>query len=324
MSGHADCCRGHPARRGARARGALPAARARGARARRGRSRVAAERGARHRGRVGLRQVDARRTLLGLQPPTAGELRFEGAPLERAGSASCGAGCGWSSRTLPVAQPRMRVSELVQDPLRMRGMRPQRPRAPRRECARGRGPGAGRALLGRLSPRALGRAAAAGGDRERPRAGALGPRLRRARLRARRLGARAGAAPAALAAPLARPRAAPDHARHRARLGALRPRRRHVPRPHRRAGLGRRRARAATAPVHAGAHRGRSDTRPRPPGRAAMLKGEVPDAAQVPSGCRFHPRCPRARERCSFEDVPLRPSGAAGQTAACWYPGPEE
>jgi peptide/nickel transport system ATP-binding protein len=65
-------------------------------------------------------------------------------------------------------------------------------------------------------------------------------------------------------------------------------------------------------------------TRPRPPGRAAILTGEVPDAAQVPSGCRFHPRCPRARERCSFEDVPLRPSGAAGQTAACWYPGPEE
>ena len=44
---------------------------------------------------------------------------------------------------------------------------------------------------------------------------------------------------------------------------------------------------------------------------------------RIPAGCRFHPRCPRARERCAAEDVALRPSGAAGQTAACWYPGPE-
>jgi oligopeptide/dipeptide ABC transporter ATP-binding protein len=64
-------------------------------------------------------------------------------------------------------------------------------------------------------------------------------------------------------------------------------------------------------------------TRPRPAGRAAILAGDVPDASRVPSGCRFHPRCPRARERCDAEDVALRPSGAAGQTAACWYPGPE-
>jgi peptide/nickel transport system ATP-binding protein len=64
-------------------------------------------------------------------------------------------------------------------------------------------------------------------------------------------------------------------------------------------------------------------TRPRQAVRSAILSGEVPDASQLPSGCRFHPRCPRARERCSVEDVALRPSGAAGQTAACWYPGPE-
>ena len=40
-------------------------------------------------------------------------------------------------------------------------------------------------------------------------------------------------------------------------------------------------------------------TRPRSNGRAAILTGEVPDASQVPAGCRFHPRCPRARERCA-------------------------
>jgi oligopeptide/dipeptide ABC transporter ATP-binding protein len=62
-------------------------------------------------------------------------------------------------------------------------------------------------------------------------------------------------------------------------------------------------------------------TRPRPAGRSAILEGELPDAARIPSGCRFHPRCERARERCAEEDVALRPSGAPGQTAACWYPG---
>ena len=64
-------------------------------------------------------------------------------------------------------------------------------------------------------------------------------------------------------------------------------------------------------------------TRPRPAGRAAILGGDVPDASRIPGGCRFHPRCTRARERCAAEDVALRPSGAAGQTAACWYPGPD-
>jgi oligopeptide/dipeptide ABC transporter ATP-binding protein len=63
-------------------------------------------------------------------------------------------------------------------------------------------------------------------------------------------------------------------------------------------------------------------TRPRPAyNGSALLQGEAPDASRIPGGCRFHPRCPRARERCSAEDVGLRPSGAAGQTAACWYPG---
>ena len=64
-------------------------------------------------------------------------------------------------------------------------------------------------------------------------------------------------------------------------------------------------------------------TRPRLNGRPAILAGEVPDASRIPTGCRFHPRCPRARERCADVDVALRPSGAPGQTAACWYPGPE-
>ena len=65
-------------------------------------------------------------------------------------------------------------------------------------------------------------------------------------------------------------------------------------------------------------------TRLRPAGRAAVLNGEVADTSRLPGGCRFHPRCPRARERCADEDVAPRPSGAAGQTAACWYPGVDQ
>ncbi|UCE97009.1 MAG: ATP-binding cassette domain-containing protein [Candidatus Bathyarchaeota archaeon] len=32
------------------------------------------------------------------------------------------------------------------------------------------------------------------------------------------------------------------------------------------------------------------------------LKGEVPSAIQIPSGCRFHPRCEYATERCKIEE----------------------
>ncbi len=47
-----------------------------------------------------------------------------------------------------------------------------------------------------------------------------------------------------------------------------------------------------------------------------VLKGEVPSAANVPSGCRFHTRCPQATERCSVEDPVLREC-APGHFCAC-------
>lgn len=36
------------------------------------------------------------------------------------------------------------------------------------------------------------------------------------------------------------------------------------------------------------------------------LKGEVPSAINIPLGCRFHPRCPKAFDRCPLEDPVLR------------------
>lgn len=38
----------------------------------------------------------------------------------------------------------------------------------------------------------------------------------------------------------------------------------------------------------------------------SVLRGEVPDATQIPNGCRFHPRCPVAEERCLSVDPKLR------------------
>ncbi|HEY2778909.1 MAG TPA: ABC transporter ATP-binding protein [Gaiellaceae bacterium] len=47
------------------------------------------------------------------------------------------------------------------------------------------------------------------------------------------------------------------------------------------------------------------------------LPGEVPDPSRPPSGCRFHPRCPYAFDRCLTEEPPLI-GLAGGRDAACW------
>ena len=50
--------------------------------------------------------------------------------------------------------------------------------------------------------------------------------------------------------------------------------------------------------------------------RPQVLAGETPDPARIPSGCRFHPRCPVAIERCRTDDPALIPIGE-DHAAAC-------
>jgi len=64
---------------------------------------------------------------------------------------------------------------------------------------------------------------------------------------------------------------------------------------------------------------GERDTRKLP-------RGDLPDPSGLPSGCRFHPRCPKRFEPCDRVDPALCPAGGEGQMAACLLyggiPGP--
>ncbi|MCL4745886.1 MAG: dipeptide ABC transporter ATP-binding protein [Burkholderiaceae bacterium] len=51
-------------------------------------------------------------------------------------------------------------------------------------------------------------------------------------------------------------------------------------------------------------------------GQRTILRGDLPSAANPPSGCRFHTRCPMALEGCAREDPALRTVGA-GHAVAC-------
>jgi oligopeptide/dipeptide ABC transporter ATP-binding protein len=52
-------------------------------------------------------------------------------------------------------------------------------------------------------------------------------------------------------------------------------------------------------------------------GERELLTGELPDATNVPSGCRFHPRCPKRFEPCDRVDPKLIATGGREQMAAC-------
>jgi oligopeptide transport system ATP-binding protein len=52
-----------------------------------------------------------------------------------------------------------------------------------------------------------------------------------------------------------------------------------------------------------------------------LLAGDPPSPANMPSGCRFHPRCPIAKDICRFEIPPLR-EVAPSHEAACHFAAP--
>jgi oligopeptide/dipeptide ABC transporter ATP-binding protein len=55
-----------------------------------------------------------------------------------------------------------------------------------------------------------------------------------------------------------------------------------------------------------------------------VLKGEVPSVLHPPSGCRFHPRCPKAWPECSAVEPPLLRIGAEREVACHLYPSTTE
>ncbi|KRE64739.1 dipeptide ABC transporter ATP-binding protein [Paenibacillus sp. Soil750] len=51
--------------------------------------------------------------------------------------------------------------------------------------------------------------------------------------------------------------------------------------------------------------------------RLFSIEGTIPHLSDLPSGCRFHPRCPFATERCVKDSPPLRLVNE--RLTACWY-----
>ena len=47
------------------------------------------------------------------------------------------------------------------------------------------------------------------------------------------------------------------------------------------------------------------------------LEGDMPSPANPPAGCHFHPRCPKALERCRV-DYPTQRELNANQRVSCW------
>jgi len=62
---------------------------------------------------------------------------------------------------------------------------------------------------------------------------------------------------------------------------------------------------------------------PDEPLKVTGATGEPPSLIDVPPGCRFHPRCPQALERCRADVPPTADVGAGGHRVACWLYAPE-
>jgi len=57
---------------------------------------------------------------------------------------------------------------------------------------------------------------------------------------------------------------------------------------------------------------------PRMKSKRIILAGEVPDPANLPTGCAFHPRCQYAQAVCKTEKPPLLDL-ADGRRASCHF-----
>ncbi len=109
------------------------------------------------------------------------------------------------------------------------------------------------------------------------------------------------------------------HPRPQRGASVCRPGRRDVPWPAGRGGANRRSVRPAPAPLHDVPHRRRATRQPAS-ARAdrPTLTGRVPSPMNLPTGCRFHTRCPFAKPLCRSEDPILADHG--GRSVACHFP----
>jgi oligopeptide/dipeptide ABC transporter ATP-binding protein len=56
-------------------------------------------------------------------------------------------------------------------------------------------------------------------------------------------------------------------------------------------------------------------------GRLKPITGQPPSLINLPSGCKFHPRCAYVMDRCLTEEPPLQAVGDdGGHRSACWLP----
>ena len=166
-----------------------------------------------------------------------------------------------------------------------------------------------------------------GGQRQRigvARAIALAEARRRGRagVRARRLDPGADHQPARGAPGRARADDRLHRPRPQRRAPCLRPHRGHVPGQDRR-GRGRRRAvRAPAPPVHRRAAQRGAGARPaaRATSSARSWVGDVPSPTNPPPACRFHTRCPKARDGAATSRSRCSSSKEGGNLAACHFP----
>lgn len=54
--------------------------------------------------------------------------------------------------------------------------------------------------------------------------------------------------------------------------------------------------------------------------RLRTIGGQPPDLIDPPTGCRFAPRCSKAKTRCSKEGPPFAADDKSDHQFACWYP----